>query len=338
MFALMTNIYITNVCEKNCKSCYYPHGNEYMSEDMIDTVATWVGKQCRDENVKEYRAHILGGEPFIAKDRLFSLVDKIRAKLPESTRAPREGQFVVFTNGDELDGKTLAECKTRKIKLMLNPTSDTLLTVHEKMHFIKYVCGGVSLAVVADECNLHRLPALAQLAIAHNGHIRINRLYDGGKDKAYVDEFIKQMHGVFDLLLSAERPMWPNFILESTYPLWYDKLNPYSCGKWLVVIDCDGTIRTCNADISTVCGHVDSNISIRNINFVQRWSSDYIPECAGCEWAQGGWCQGGCPYTRKLAFGTYNCRTPFCEGYKTLFPRLKELVRKWKEYNGYRMG
>lgn len=306
-----------------------------MSKHTAGHLSQWISELCQRENVLWYKAHFLGGEPFLKKELLFFLIEKLQADLPSHTKGHPDGQFVVFTNGDEIDGATLKRCKQYKVKIILNPTSDDLVTVHEKIHFIKTLCGGCSLAVVADEINLPRLPQLAALAVSHNGHIRINRLYDGGRNQEYIETFRKQMHKVFDILLSAEIPMWPNFILESTYPLWEDERNPHACGRWLLVFDPDGNIRSCNADMTTVIGNIfTTKPSMSEFKFTHRWSSKGLEGCHGCEWAIGGWCQGGCPFTRKLTYGTYTHNTPFCEAFKELFPRLKELTQRWKVHYG----
>jgi radical SAM protein with 4Fe4S-binding SPASM domain len=194
--------------------------------------------------------------------------------------------------------------------------------------------GGISLAVVADEINLPRLAELTKLAIKYDGHIRINRLYHGGRIPGYVNRFGQAMHTVFDELLAAPKAMWPNFILESTYPLWEGPQNCHACGRWFLVFDPDGTIRSCNADMSTKIGSIYTHYKMADFKFTHRWSSKNLSECQDCEWANGGWCQGGCPFSRKLTWGTYGKATPFCKVYKELFPRLKELTDKWKQQRG----
>jgi radical SAM protein with 4Fe4S-binding SPASM domain len=139
------------------------------------------------------------------------------------------------------------------------------------------------------------------------------------------------MHKVFDSLLKAEVPMWPNWIMESTYPTWEGPKNPYSCGRWLIVVDTDGGLRSCNPDSETVVGHIDTIQNWKEIKPPQRWSAKNLEECQGCQWVTI--CQGGCPYSRKLTYGTYNQKTPFCSAFKTLFPRLLELNEKWKRYS-----
>jgi len=329
MFALHTNLYITNVCNRTCTYCYYPKDLEHMNIETAYDVAIWIENLCKQEKVEQYRCHFLGGEPFQNKEVLFFLVRQLEKHLPPTALGAKEGKYVVFTNGDLLDGDTLRHCKIKGIKLMYNPTYDDLSIIREKVDFIKDICGGVSLAVVADDKNLERLPALAQLAVDHNIHVRINRLYSGGKIPGYVEEFGKQMHRVFDILLAAEKPMWPNFIVESMTVTWPGPKNPNFCGKYFLVVDPDGSIRSCNGDIETKIGHITTHHKMSDFNFSHRWTAKNLPECTGCEWIT--WCQGGCPYTRKLAYGTYDKKSPFCSVFKDIFPMLMQLAKRWEK-------
>ena len=332
LFALQTNLYITNLCNRQCENCYYPHNDSPMTYQMANEIAAWIATMCIDENVKEYHAHFLGGEPLLNQGVMSFLIDKLETYLPNYTEGSYYGKYVVFTNGDFLSPHNLEKLKGQKAMIMLNPTSDSLQVVEEKMNLIKAFLGGVSLAVVADETNLRRLPDLAKLAVGHRGHIRINRLYHGGTMPGYVEEYRKQMHRVFDILLAAKKPMWPNFIMESSYVTWDSPKNPNACGRWFLAFDPDGSIRSCNADMDTKMGHIRTHHSMKDFIFTHRWSAKNLPECQDCPYITH--CQGGCPYTRKLAYGTYDKRTPFCKAFKELFPRLYELKERWVEYNG----
>jgi len=330
MEALQTNIYLTGRCTRKCPNCYYPKDGELTQEVAWD-LGMWINKLCEQENVKLFKAHFLGGEPLLNWDALLMLMILFK-KLP----AHPDGKLVVFTNGDTLNEYGLRGLKLWDVKIMLNPTDNSLEEVERRMKMIKEICGGVSLAVAADAHNLKRLGDLTKLAVKYHGHIRINRLYHGGNIPGYVEEFGKQMHKVFDILLESEWAMWPNFILESSYPTWEGPKNCHACGRWILIFDPNGDIRSCNADMDTKIGNIYTHSKMSDFKFTHRWSSKGLAECEGCEWSLGGWCQGGCPLTRKLTYGSYEHPTPFCEVYKTLFPRLKELTRKWKEQHAKR--
>jgi uncharacterized protein len=323
----MIFVYITNNCNRVCPYCYWPHGESAMSPQVALDSANWIVDICKEENVKSLRVNFLGGEPFIAIDTVFFFINALQARLPEHVKAYLDGQFLVFTNGDYLSEDVLKECKKHQIYIMLNPTYDNLDIVEKKIEYIKYFCHGCSLAVVLDEMNLPRIVDLTKLIIKHNGHIRINRLYNGGKDPEYVKEYGRQMDKVLDLILTAPKPMWPNWIIESTYPTWQSPKNCYSCGKWLAVIDPDGTLRSCNADLDTKIGSIYTHKHWKELKMHQRWSAKNILECQGCEWIT--LCQAGCPYTRKLAYGTYDKKTPFCNEFKKLFPKLIKIKDRY---------
>jgi len=322
MQALHCIINTTSVCTQHCPNCYYT-GNGVMDEGMVRSVASWIRGVCKGQGVKEAKIQFLGGEPLTNLPILLSLMEAL-----DDLPGHPDGKFITYTNGSLLTESVMGDLKAYHTKVMLNPTHNNLVWVLEKASTIKRMMGGVSLSVVADATNLPRLAALTAIMCRLKGAIRINRLYDGASIPGYIDEYKKQMHRVFDIVLESDYVMYPNFILESTYPLWPDDRNPHSCGRWLVIIDPNGNIRSCNPDMSTVVGNVHTT-AWEDIKFHQRWSAKGLPECQGCEWSVGGWCQGGCPYTRKLTFGSYGHKTPFCEAFKELFPRLKELKDKW---------
>ena len=331
MYALQTNIYLTENCTRFCSTCFYNHSEFAMSSKTAIDISNWVTGQYKMEDVREHRVHLLGGEPLLNFDTVLILLDAIEDGKPEFTKEPVEGGYVLFTNGDLLNDSILRELKSRGVKILLNPTNLNLVEIERRIHRIKSICGGCSLAVVADDINLPRLDILANLAVKNHCHIRINRLYDGGRLNGYVEHFKKKMIQVFNILLESDWVMWPNFIMESTYPLWEGEKNPNACGRWFLAIDPNGDIRTCNADLSTKVGSVYTIKSVRDIKFSHRWTAKNLPECQGCEWIT--WCQGGCPFSRKLAYGTYNKKTPFCFAFKELFPKLFQLKNKWKEKN-----
>ncbi len=296
---------------------------------MARKVINWLTRIYINDKVKSFKIHFLGGEPFLNFEVLCYIMENIKEFKPEFTKPHPDGEFVVFTNGDYLEDGKLRRLKFLNAKIALNPCNDSLNEIEEKVIKIKDIMHGCSLAIVLDDVNLNRLGELTELALKHRCHIRTNRLYHGGTIPGYVERYQVAMTTMFDKLLKSEWIMWPNFIMESTYPLWEGPKNCHACGRWLLVVDVDGTIRSCNADLSTVCGHINTHTSINDFHMLHRWSSKGLKECEGCRWANGGLCQGGCPFTRKLTYGTYNKKTPFCLAFKELFPKLIELKEKY---------
>lgn len=331
MDLIQVNVYTTNRCNRNCPDCYVTKDDVEMSRETAKNVGNWISDLCHKEKIKSTMIHFLGGEPLLNLPAIVSIVDIFNKNKPSFNRPfgikGSEG-FVVFTNGDFLNQENMRTLKDRRIMVKLNPTNLRLYDINQRVQKIKDVFGGAGLAVVLDDLNMKRLPELALLSVQNRIHMRLNRLYNGGTIPGYVEQYRKQMHKMFDILLASDWAMWPNFLIENTYVTWEGPQNPNACGRFLFIIEPDGTIRACNADIDTRMGHIDTHKKMLDFTFPCRWSATNLPECCGCEWRV--WCQGGCPYTRKLVFGTYEKRTPFCYAFKELFPRVIELKEKYR--------
>jgi radical SAM protein with 4Fe4S-binding SPASM domain len=300
-----------------------------MDEPTAIRLVNWIVQTCWDQRVQNINFGFLGGEPLGNIDMVFKLHDLTKQLRPPFTGDYADAGSTLYTNGDLLTQDLFKQLKGRRILLRLNPTYDEIDQVEDKVMAIKANLGGCCLAVALDEMNLERLPRLAELVIKHKIQIRTNRLYDGGIIHGYVDEYQKQMAKMFDVFIESGIPVYPDWIMESTLPLWPGPKNPALCGKYFIAVNANGAIRSCNADPDTIIGHIDTH-RWEDLRFLQRWSAKNLPECHGCEWEL--WCQGGCPYTRKLTYGVYGRRSPFCSAFKTLFPKLMEMKKRWLRY------
>lgn len=328
MDSLILAIWISNVCHRHCDQCYsdqvLPHGK--MEAETARDIANWIKRIAGEENVRNLQISFLGGEPTNNISTVFELADL----LGEAGHKVYEGtgiRYVLYTNGDLLDSEMMWGLKDRRMVIGLNPTDDSFEEIERKIAMIKKNIGACYLPVALNEFNLSRLEGLARLAVRNRCHVRTNRLYHGGTIHGYVGEYRKQMGKMLKIFIDADSPIWPNWIMESTMPTHKGQKNPCLCGKRFGVIDVDGTIRSCNPDQDTKIGNIYTTEHWEDLKFPQRWSAKNLPECQGCEWIV--WCQGGCPYTRKLAYGTYDYKSPFCSAFKELFPLLMKLKEKW---------
>jgi uncharacterized protein len=317
-------LYVTDYCTKGCDHCYNPTVESNMSLETANRTIEWIRNVCMEEKIKSLRMAFLGGEPLNNVNVLLHIVDKLDWIKP----LPPDG-YMVLTNGDLLTDELLKEFKSRKLRVLINPTHDSLKEIERKTIQVKSICGGCSYSVVLNDFNMPRITDIAKLAVKYRCQMRINRLYDGGLYPEYIKEYGKQMKKVMEILLSSERPIYPNWIIESSRATWTDYDAPYACGKWLTTVATDGSLRSCNPDISTIHGHIDTTKHWSDLTFHQKWSAENLPECQGCQYLP--FCQGGCPYTRKLTYGTYDKKSPFCGEFKKLFPLLIKLTERWKE-------
>jgi len=225
--------------------------------------------------------------------------------------------------------EVLKELKSRGIRIALNPSYDSLQDVENKILKIKEVCKGCALFVCLNDANLSRATEIAKLAVKHNCFIRINRMYQGSNNSEYIEEYGRKASEMLDVLLAFPKPAWPNWVIDSVFPLRLNgNKNSYSCGKGLFVVDWDGMLRSCNPDYDSTIGSIRTHLHLKDFIFPQKWNAEDLSECKECSWLN--LCQGGCPYTRKIAYGIYGRKTPFCEVHKKIWPKLLELTEKWK--------
>jgi radical SAM protein with 4Fe4S-binding SPASM domain len=333
MKALMIFQYINNNCNRSCDHCYWNSEKSSTTPKIVEDTVVWIKNICKEENVQNLKIVFLGGEPLIEVDKLYYYMDLIKQYLPQYKLSDHSmvagcSGFTVNTNGDFLTDSILEEFKKRNASINLNPTDLSLYELESRILKIKGELKHVDLTVALNELNLKRLPDIIKLAVKHYCHVRTSRLYDGGNIPGYVEEYKKQLLLACDILLEADKPMFPGWFIEDVYPLTNSRRN-FSCGKWLAVLDSDGAIRSCNVDSNSEIGSIYTHKHWSDLKFLQCRSANLV-ECQGCKWAL--LCQGGCPHTRKLTYGTYDRKSPFCEAFKELFPKLMQLTEKWRKY------
>ncbi len=298
-----------------------------MTLQMANDVGSWLASLYKKEEAKSYRISFLGGEPSINLDAVCTITDKLDLMYQNPIRK----DYLLFTNGDFLTLPALYRIKRRKLRVMFNPTMAPLDEIERKITMFKKYLGGCWMSIVLDECNIERIEEIVKLALKYHCHTRISRLYNGGIDLDYVQKYKEVMHKVFDLLLDSDWVMHYNQLIDSFY-LGAKNKNPYSCGKFYMTIDPDGSIRSCSGDYSTKIGHITTHHKLSDLRFIQRWTAKDAPECQECEYVS--FCQAGCPLVKKLAYGTYQGKSPFCGALKELLPRLIQLKNKWEEQHG----
>jgi radical SAM protein with 4Fe4S-binding SPASM domain len=305
-----------------------------MSKETVGEVVKWAKGICEEEKVKYLKLIFLGGEPLNNIDNLLLMVDLFNKHLPQLQDPFWDTKYMLSTNGDLITDSILRELKSRRIWVSLNPSNSSMGDLEDKILKVKEVNGGCALLTVLNDANLPRAVDLAKLAVRHACFIRMNRMFQGSSDPEYIREYGSQLGKMMDIFLAAKRVAWPNWMVDSTMPVRFADIysqttrNCYSCGEWLFTIDWDGMIRSCNADPDTVIGYIRTHKHRKDFKFPHRWSAANLPECQGCKWIV--LCQGGCPYCRKVAYGTYDKKTPFCEVHRDIWPKLMELTERWK--------
>lgn len=338
-------------CTKRCPNCYVSHDSfKPLSLEMAEKVGTWLTDVFRDWKIPYVWMNFLGGETLLNIKAVAKVMDIIKQRTPKII-IPWSAR--VYTNGDLLTPEIFQWFRDTKMSIGFNPTYDSLEEVERKMKLIKDNKIFKILAVPLDDLNLERLPELTKLCLKYQFLMKTNRLYEGGNIPGYVDKYKEAMKKMFKILLEADHVMSPNFIVDTVpiissilqppdYYEFYrkrgghsapktDKVFRMGCGHWTYMIGTDGTIYSCNPDKSTVIGSIFTHFKENDFDFSFN-RHEALPECMDCEWVE--YCNSGCPYTRKVTYGTYEKRTPLCSALKEIWPLVIELADKFKRVNG----
>jgi uncharacterized protein len=109
----------------------------------------------------------------------------------------------------------------------------------------------------------------------------------------------------------------------------FDRPHDKTCsvGDSYMVIDHRGHVAKCQMEIERPVTTIYAEDPLAIIRLdqvgVQNISVDEKEGCRDCEWKY--WCAGGCPLHTYRATGRYDVKSPYCQVYKAIYPRVLRL-------------
>lgn len=104
-------------------------------------------------------------------------------------------------------------------------------------------------------------------------------------------------------------------------------LHPCGAGRDYIVFRPDGQIAKCQMEMHlpvTSLHAADPLLELRHAEQgVQNPPITQKPDCRSCTWRA--YCAGGCPLLTWRLTGRFDARSPYCELYQFIFPRLLRL-------------
>ncbi len=162
-------LYLTEECNFNCSYCYYRKTkNDTLSLNQIKKGFTVFFDQLVDKK-RIIHITIMGGEPFLFKEKLIQTVDFIRK---EAEKRELNIMMDVFTNGSLLDSKTIdllidkeveiyvsldgiKEANDKQRKLKANPSKSTFNMISsnlDKLRKDQLAKIGINMVFTPDTC------------------------------------------------------------------------------------------------------------------------------------------------------------------------------------------
>lgn len=311
-------------CNRNCSFCCKKGetGSIYNSirlQEAVETIRPTILKY----KAKNICIPILGGEPLLHPELPIETLERFQA-------LPVIVDIWMYTNGDFLTDAVMQEYKAKRIWITLSTAESPLEELWDKIKFLKRYYRTPRLSITLSRANLERLEDIITKSLEMQFTMRFRHQY---YDEPGFHYDVPRLSELYEEIVPTQFSRYVKgphitlnnlmFTYEDAIPGWNEMRSPYICGRSFFHFSADGKIRSCSGSTdNNVIGEVGEEIQDLVANLKKavdsgrsgRWSAQKIKECQGCP--VYGACQGGCPLTRKLAFGSFNKPTPYCTGIK----------------------
>ncbi len=343
--ALTAWLHITDSCNLRCDYCYLPHNPITIREPILSQSIQMLFKTAQKHHYPRVKLKYAGGEPLLQ----FNLVQRAHSLAFEQSRQndiPLDE--VLLTNGTRLSQEKIAYLQRNQIRVMIS--LDGIGQWHDQQrHFAKgkpsfeLVRRGIELcqkmgltpliSLTLSSRNLPGLPQAISWLLEHKLPFTFNfyRENDYARGVPPLDINHPQTRQLFEeafALLEADPPDHSLLgMLADRASFGFAHLYPCGVGRDYLVIRSDGQIAKCqmamDAPVTSIFA-LDPLTEVRQDKTgIQNPPVFQKPDCAACDWRA--YCAGGCPLLTQRVTGSYEARSPYCELYQFLFPRLLHL-------------
>lgn len=333
-------LHVTNQCNLNCRYCYVHKSDEAMNESTGKAAADAAFRAARANGFRAVKLKYAGGEPTLNFSLVRSLHDYARSLADEHGLELRE---VLLSNGVALSDEMLGALREMEMRLAISldgvgPAHDALRgagTFARVAHTVERALTlGLEphLSITVTAQNADALPDTVAYALAHELPFNLNfyREHCGGGEAFLRADNARLIEGMMAALDVIEE----NLPARSVIGGLLDRVNlgaahahPCGAGRSYLVIDHQGRIARCQMTMNQPVTDVEANDPLQAVreweNGFQNVPVDEKEGCGDCPWRY--WCAGGCPLLAHRATGRSDVPSPYCEVYKTLFPRLLRL-------------
>jgi uncharacterized protein len=341
-------MHITNQCNLRCTYCYIQKSQSQMSLQTGKQALDQIFATASQHHQQQVLLKFAGGEALT----VFPLLQELTAyarMLSEKYNITFEP--IILTNGTPinpemaqaiakenyavsvtLDGLDEYNDQTRPLR---NGKPSFKLIERGIQQLLKYKVR-FNISVVVTRHNLQHLPTLTRYLLAEDKNLSFTFNFLRENELAATDlkveneqliEWIGQAYEVIQELLPSFNLM--NSVLDRVY---FNSPHLQACGAGsnYIVVKHTGEIVGCQmhmqkSSFGRVQQPIDLLTQVQKFNFIatEGRTSDQKIGCSTCQWRYV--CAGGCPIMTYLSAGRYDTRSPFCDTYKALIPRVLQL-------------
>ena len=349
-------LHLTNACNLRCDYCYLRKTQSHMSVETGYRILDRLVEEANRNHYARIKLKYAGGEPLINFQTLQAI--QIYAE-EQTTDAGLELETVLISNGTLLNEANLGFLKAHQIRLAVS--LDGLGAAHDaQRHFadgrgsFDIIIKNLALArelglqplinITITGKNAPHLPELVAFLLQEGYHFTFNlyreNVFAQDQDALALEEarITQALLNSFDVI-EANLPDW-SLLGALTDRANLQGAHQYTCsaGRDYMVFDQNGRIAQCQMLMHLPVSDLDDPSPLETIRLSSTLFADeersalkVLPvdekdDCQTCPWRY--YCAGGCPLEAKRANGSFRAKSPNCNIYRTIFPRLLQIEAK----------
>ncbi|MDW8276670.1 MAG: radical SAM protein [Anaerolineales bacterium] len=338
-------LHLTDSCNLRCDYCYLPHHPQTMPRETAFQAIKTLVDLAQSHQYPALKLKYAGGEPLLR----FTLLQEIHAHATQSAQqAGLRLETVLLTNGTLLNHEHLAYLRENHIRLMISLDGigkwhdvqrhyaggkPSFAQVEQAIERARNASLSPHISITLSEKNLPGLPETVSWLLERSLTFSLNfyRENDCASAIRALDARSPHTRTLLEETFSRLEANPPRHsllgMLADRASFSSSHLYPCGAGRDYLVIRPDGRIAKCQMEMHipvTSLQAADPLAELRHSpNGLQNPSVLQKPDCVTCDWRS--YCVGGCPLLAKRVSGSYETRSPYCELYRFLFPRLLRL-------------
>lgn len=338
-------LHLTDRCNLRCDYCYLPHRPQTMPVEVALKAIETLFSSAQNHHFPGVKLKYAGGEALLR----FDLIQEIHPRAMQTAQRTRiRLEAVLLTNGTLLSLEHILYLLQNQIRLMIS--LDGVGQWHDiQRHYadgkpsFRQVEQAIECALIhglaphisltLSEKNLPGLPESIRWLLEHDLPFSLNfyRESDCTSAARPLDVSSPQTQQALQetfALLEAHPPRHSLLgALTDRASFTASHLHPCGAGRDYLVIRPDGQIAKCQMEMHlpvTSLRAADPLLELRQApQGLRNPPVTEKPDCQTCPWRA--YCAGGCPLLAKRLTGRFTSRSPYCELYQFIFPRLLRL-------------
>lgn len=332
-------LHITTQCNLDCAYCYIRKANVTMSESTGRAAVRSLVRSAGEHGYSGLKLKYSGGEASLHYPLVFALHDFARELTSKSNL---HFDSILLSNGVKFPDELIVGMRERDMRVMIS--LDGIGQAHDSQRPFAGGCptfkhveetlnrladAGISphISITVTARNMNALPDTVRFVLDRDLLFSLNFVRQTAamplENELRCDpqSMIHTLETVCDII-EARLPAWS--MVGSIFDRAQLAAPSESCcgrGQNYVAVDCEGRIARCPMELEHTLGDIFEDDPVRMIQSPAE-NDALSHECEACTWRL--WCAGGCPLSRKAdAFA--GAKSPYCEIYRAMFPKLIRL-------------